>query len=219
MKPRKKSRFFTFLFAFCPGAAEMYTGFMRMGSSLMAMFMALVALALLGESEIFVCASILVYVYAFFHARNIANTDSAEFEMIEDKYIWEEFTGKSTFTVKSAALRKWGAGILIFLGATLLYEYWMDVVLEFIPERCWEEFYQIFRSIPATIFAIALIVVGAILIKGKKVEMDIETEAEKSDVTEMSIIKATEESLAQSEAERYENATEGGVGDGRTNEN
>lgn len=219
MKPRKKSRFFTFLFAFCPGAAEMYTGFMRMGSSLMAMFMALVALALLGESEIFVCASILVYVYAFFHARNIANTDSAEFEMIEDKYIWEEFTGKSTFTVKSAALRKWGAGILIFLGATLLYEYWMDVVLEFIPERRWEEFYQIFRSIPATIFAIALIVVGAILIKGKKVEMDIETEAEKSDVTEMSIIKATEESLAQSEAERYENATEGEVGDGRTNEN
>ena len=168
MRPKKKSKFFSFIFAFCPGAAEMYTGFMRMGSSLLAIFMIVVALALFGSSEIFVCLGVIVYVFSFFHARNIANTDSAEFEAIEDRFIWEEFTGKSTFHVQSKTLRKWFAGILIFLGVTMIYEYWMDIVIGFIPERLWEELYPIFEGIPATIFAIALIIAGVILIKGKK---------------------------------------------------
>ena len=216
MRPKKKSKFFSFIFAFCPGAAEMYTGFMRMGSSLLAIFMIVVALALFGSSEIFVCLGVIVYVFSFFHARNIANTDSAEFEAIEDRFIWEEFTGKSTFHVQSKTLRKWFAGILIFLGVTMIYEYWMDIVIGFIPERLWEELYPIFEGIPATIFAIALIIAGVILIKGKKKEMNIEdideTDrisevadkadriSEVADETESNIIKVTEEEIKDGES-------------------
>ena len=34
MKQQKKSKFFTFMFSFIPGAAEMYMGFMKQGVSL-----------------------------------------------------------------------------------------------------------------------------------------------------------------------------------------
>ena len=190
------------------------------------LFLIVVALALFGSSEIFVCLGVIVYVFSFFHARNIANTDSAEFEAIEDRFIWEEFTGKSTFHVQSKTLRKWFAGILIFLGVTMIYEYWMDIVIGFIPERLWEELYPIFEGIPATIFAIALIIAGVILIKGKKKEMNIEdideTDrisevadkadrisevadkadriSEVADETESNIIKVTEEEIKDGES-------------------
>ena len=38
MKTKKKSRFLTFCFSLLPGAGEMYMGFMRMGLSLMLLF-------------------------------------------------------------------------------------------------------------------------------------------------------------------------------------
>ena len=38
MKQQKKGKFFTFIFSFIPGAAEMYMGFMKQGVSLMADF-------------------------------------------------------------------------------------------------------------------------------------------------------------------------------------
>ncbi len=44
MRPIKKSRFFTFIFSFCPGAAEMYMGFMKNGVTLMAIFFLLCGL-------------------------------------------------------------------------------------------------------------------------------------------------------------------------------
>ena len=39
MKQQKKNKFFTFMFSFIPGAAEMYMGFMKQGISLMTLFM------------------------------------------------------------------------------------------------------------------------------------------------------------------------------------
>ena len=38
MKPTKKNNFFTFIFSFLPGAAEMYMGFMKNGFSILAIF-------------------------------------------------------------------------------------------------------------------------------------------------------------------------------------
>ncbi len=216
MRPKKKSKFFSFIFAFFPGAAEMYTGFMHMGCSLLAVFMLVFALALLSNSEIFICLGVLVYSYSFFHARNIANTDDSEFEAIKDRYIWEEFIGKRTFDVKSKSLRKWFAGILIFLGIVLIYEYWMGIIIGFIPDNLWEDLYPIFNAVPSTVFAIALISAGVILIKGKKKEMNIEdideTDrisevadkadriSEVADETESNIIKVTEEEIKDGES-------------------
>lgn len=42
---RKKSRFWSFIWSFIPGAGDMYLGFMKMGVSLMLAFMVLVAIA------------------------------------------------------------------------------------------------------------------------------------------------------------------------------
>ena len=68
MKPRKKNNFFTFIFSFCPGAAEMYMGFMKNGFSILAVFLAAVA-ALEGlRADFFLAVAALIYIFAFFHA-------------------------------------------------------------------------------------------------------------------------------------------------------
>ena len=39
MRQQKKNKFFTFIFSFMPGAAEMYMGFMKQGVCLLALFL------------------------------------------------------------------------------------------------------------------------------------------------------------------------------------
>ena len=42
--PTRRNKFFTFIFSFCPGAAEMYMGFLHNGLSLLAVFMLMLLL-------------------------------------------------------------------------------------------------------------------------------------------------------------------------------
>ena len=39
MKQQRRNGFFTFIFSFMPGAAEMYMGFLKQGVSIMAIFL------------------------------------------------------------------------------------------------------------------------------------------------------------------------------------
>lgn len=200
MKPRKKSKAFSFICAFVPGAAEMYTGFMRMGASLMAIFMVVCALSLFSNSEIFVCVALLIYAYSFFHARNIANANEAEFATMEDMFIWEDFMGRKKFNGNVKTAKRWFAAILIFLGVTVLYEYWMGLAISYIPEQYWNDIYPIVEGIPTTVFAVVLIILGIVLIKGKKKELDID-EIAVCDSAEMSIVKAVEENVVKATEE------------------
>lgn len=175
MKPKKKNKFFTFLCSFLPGAAEMYMGFMKMGISLLAVFFASFALpALIHASDVFICLTFVIWIFGFFHARNLATTDEQEFEKIQDQFIWEKYTEGKSVNFSGKKERKVIAWILILIGATILWHNFKDLMYRLIPDVLWETCYPVVSNIPGTIVAVLIIYIGIKLIAGKKQALGLE---------------------------------------------
>ena len=174
MKQQKKGKFFTFIFSFIPGAAEMYMGFMKQGLSLMALFMVclIVPLALhIINFQVLALSAVLVWFYGFFHARNLAALPLEEFNALEDGFVWEGFLEEKSFKVSSPTLRKWAAGILVVVGAVILWETFSAMIYNLIPDRYWDEIYPIINRVPQVIIAVLIIAIGFKLMAGKKEEI------------------------------------------------
>lgn len=175
MKPKKKSSIFTFLCSFLPGAAEMYLGFMKMGSSLLALFFVSFMLAsLFSPGDVFVLLAFIIWFYGFFHARNIAACDEEAFALLEDKFIWEEFTDEKPIKIPEKTGRKWIAIILILLGVGTLWSNFKSIIYNMIPDSMWESIYPIVDNIPKTVIAIVIIIIGVKMMLGKKEELGTE---------------------------------------------
>lgn len=173
MKQQKKGKFFTFIFSFLPGAAEMYMGFMRQGVSLMALFLLSLVIPLSTNSlEILAMTAVVIWFYGFFHARNLAAMPEAEFMELSDEFIWEGFLEERNFRISNPALRKWGAAILIVFGAVLLWENFSSIIYNLIPDYLWNELYPIINSVPQVVIAVLIIVIGFRLMAGKKEEIN-----------------------------------------------
>lgn len=177
MKPRKKNNFFTLVCSFCPGAAEMYMGFMKSGLSLLVIFTIpiLIAIILYGGDYLAILSGI-VYVFSFFHARNIATAPQEQFDLLEDKYIWEEFMGGKPVIVSSKVYRKWVATALILAGVSGIWYSFRNVISNIIDcfrpndyERMLAD--SIISSLPRLAFSIFVIVIGVALVRGKKKEL------------------------------------------------
>lgn len=172
MKQQKKGKFFTFLFSFLPGAAEMYMGFMKQGVSLMALFLlSLVGPLSISSMEILVMAAIIIWFYGFFHARNLAAMPEAEFMKLPDAFVWQSFLEERNFSVSNPTLRKWGAGILIVFGTVLLWENFSQMIYNLIPEYLWNQLYPIVNRVPQVVIAVLIILIGIKLMAGKKEEL------------------------------------------------
>lgn len=173
MKQQKKNKLFTFVFSFIPGAAEMYMGFLKNGISLMALFLASLAVPITVNSmEAFVLVVVLIWFYAFFHARNLAAVSLEEFQALSDSFIWEGFLEERNMHISNPTLRKWGAGILIVFGAVLLWENFSSMIYNLIPDRYWEELYPIVNRVPQVVVAVLIIIIGLKLMAGKKEEIN-----------------------------------------------
>ena len=172
MKQQKKSKFFTFMFSFLPGAAEMYMGFMKQGISLMALFSVSIVGIASGIEILFIPAMILVWFYSFFHARNVAALSAEEFSNLPDVFLWEGLAEGGSFKVSSPTLRKWAAGILMVIGAVILWDNFSYVVLNIIPDRYWDELYPMIDSFPEVVMAVLIIFIGFKLMAGKKEEIN-----------------------------------------------
>ena len=172
MKQQKRNGFFTFIFSFMPGAAEMYMGFLKQGASLMAIFLLGFALPnFLGLHDFNFVTVILVWFYAFFHAHNLAKQCDDVFYELKDGFIWEEFMNGRNIRVSNPTLRKWGSIILIVIGVIMLWKNFSSVVYNFIPERIWNYVYPVMDKIPQIAIALVIIVIGFKLIAGKKEEL------------------------------------------------
>ena len=178
MKQKKKNKFFTFIFSLLPGAAEMYMGFMKNGLSMMVMFfISFVPMILFDYMEFMMLLSIVLWFYGFFHARNIAGLDDADFDQLEDKYIWEEFGDPKWKELDQKKIRKWGAIFLIIIGVAELWNYFFyDIVCRLIPGDYWNDIYPVVKDIPMVVFAILFIILGIKMIRGKKEELSAESE-------------------------------------------
>lgn len=179
MKPSKKNSVLNFLFAFLPGAAEMYMGFMKYGVSLLLLFMAsfVIPMKMYGGDVWFVIPFV-VYVYGFFHARNLAHMSDIEFATVEDKYFWYEFIDENKISIPETKMKKWAAVLLIVFGVCCIWGSVSEILRESLATYMNDEEYGMFRmiydSIPQVVIAILAIVMGGKLISGKKKSLVIE---------------------------------------------
>ncbi len=173
---RKKSRFWSFIWSFIPGAGDMYLGFMKMGVSLMLAFMVLVAIAGLTNIGALAVFPIAMWFYSFFHANNLAGLDDQTFMAVEDKFLFglNEWDGIEKFGARMTDKKKKGvAAIFILIGVIMLWQAafsllcdifgWDNVVLR--------QIYFFMRDdVPRFVVAIAIIWAGLVMIRGKKDE-------------------------------------------------
>lgn len=173
MKPQKKNKFYTFLLSFVPGAAEMYMGFMKMGISLMTVFVVSIIIpSVLRANDVFILVAFLLWAYSFFHARNLAAYEDDEFVALKDEFVWESFLEGRDIHISNPTLRKWAAGIMIVMGIVLLWNRIEDMVYQLIPDHLWGKIAPIISEAPQVAVAILIIVIGVRMIKGKKEELD-----------------------------------------------
>lgn len=208
---RKKSKFLTFIFSLLPGAGEMYMGFMKMGVSLMAEFFGIIFLATVTEVSQLLLIDIILWFYAFFHVHSIAGASDEEFGQLEDKYLipfYESNPGR-----QSKMMRRFCSIVLIVLGAFMLWNMGIKMLgsILYLPGV---------QYIPKILVAVGLIVLGIVMIQGKKEALDQE-EADSQKTPEQppvrQVIKnetvwdeVAGEQAAKNEAVKYEAGRETG---------
>lgn len=172
MKQRKKNKLLTLFFSLIPGAGEMYMGFMKMGFSIMSIFTISIILPILFDIEIFLCISILIWFFAFFHARNLATCDNETFFALEDDWIFANFIDKEQVPSFGKSYQKGVAIILIIFGFGSLLNNCMNLIYNLIPNVLWDVLYPIANRMPKILISIVLIIVGVKMIQGKKEQID-----------------------------------------------
>ena len=186
MKQKRKNRFFTFIFSLLPGAAEMYMGFMKNGFTLMILFfLSFVPMIFFSSLDFLMVLGAVIWFYGFFHARNYAGMLDAEFDAMDDHYIWEEFTEFKGIKLANATTRKVIAAILIVLGLGQLWNYFSSLIYSLIPSAYWDELYPVVKDIPQVLIAILFVIAGIAMIRGKKKELNAIPDVEVTRIAEL----------------------------------
>lgn len=150
-------------------------GFMKQGLSIMAVFWGVVFIAsCLNIGPILFVLPIL-WCYSFFNVHNLKGMSDEEFYALEDDYVFH--------VEKILPMKKWSkkqntilAGILILIGATVLWNNFSQYVYNLLPNWI---YWRMINDVPQVVIAVILIVIGAKLIRGKKSSLDEEEQEEK----------------------------------------
>lgn len=170
MKTKKKNRFLTFCFSVMPGAGEMYMGFMRMGVSLMLLFIACIAIPVWMNWGALGVISMVVWFYSFFHTNHLASLSDEEFAEVSDEYLFglDALSNGRDFVAKH---QKWVATALIFAGSCLLWNTFTDMAYRYLPEAVYYFMNRIGNYAPSILVAVVIIVIGINMIRGRKEQL------------------------------------------------
>lgn len=135
-------------------------GFMKMGLSLLIMFMGTIVFAVFTDLNELVFVAIIIWIYSFFHANNLAGMPDKDFCELEDRYMLAFYDGQRL----SQGLQKLIAGLLIFFGVIMLGESFIRMMPDFLQEYL----SPVLRYLPRIVVAVVLILIGIKLIQGKK---------------------------------------------------
>ncbi|MBP8856220.1 MAG: hypothetical protein KBG54_06920 [Oscillospiraceae bacterium] len=165
----RKSTVLTFIFAWCPGAGQMYHGYMKRGLSLLVAFCGIIAVAGMLNLDIFMLGIPVVMVYSFFDTFNIAHLTPEQRAAQPDAYLFHinSFSKADFAPLLQKRHKLLGAGV-IFLGAYMLYRQFIAPMLYELVARFdlyWVN--NILMNIPMIIIALLLIGFGASLMRGK----------------------------------------------------
>ena len=191
----KKNGILTFLFAFVPGAGQMYQGYMKRGLSLITMFCLCIMAGMLLEP--LVLTALIVWMYSFFDTFNlraqfIAGTAPA------DDYLVHFNTKDARLTLFFRDSHKLVGWALIALGAMVAYQNIMrvrgDVMWRWGQNNpFFRAVYLMLEQLPQIVTCVALIVCGLWLVrgpKGKKVHSKKAEEPEDEDFREYTAAEA-----------------------------
>ena len=105
----KKSRLFSLLCAFCPGAGEMYMGLLKRGASIMLLFWGIVALCTLIPYLMFLLP--VIWFYSFFDSLNSRHLTPEQLQEI-DRHVLD-------FSNYPNLRKKWSGASAAVRGSTL----------------------------------------------------------------------------------------------------
>ena len=164
-----KNGILTFLFAFCPGAGQMYQGYMKRGLSLITMFC--VAFGAGTLLEVLYVAMPIVWMYSFFDTFNLRAQIIADTAPEDDYLVHFDPHDKrlARALLDSHKLVGW---LLIAFGALIAYQNLIMNTLGDLVYR-WGHSSPVFRalylvmdSLPDVVVCVVLIVCGVWLVKG-----------------------------------------------------
>lgn len=167
----KRSKFWTFLFSFCPGAGQMYQGYMKRGLCLISLFILPIVVGA-AFMPVLGLASLVVYMYSFFDSLNL-KSQLEEGIAPEDDYLVHlnilQGDVKSLMSHQSH-LVGWG---FVALGVLGLYktvlEPMLHTIIGLIPSHTVSSFLrELLYSIPGMFVGFLFIAVGLWLVKGSK---------------------------------------------------
>lgn len=192
----KKNGILTFLFAFVPGAGQMYQGYMKRGLSLITLLFLCIMAGMLLEP--LVLTALIVWMYSFFDTFNlraqfIAGTAPA------DDYLVHFNTKDARLTLFFRDSHKLVGWALIALGAMVAYQ---NIIMRVFGDVMWRwgqnnpvfrAIYLMLDELPQIVTCVALIVCGLWLVrgpKGKKVHSKKAEEPEDEDFREYTAAEA-----------------------------
>ena len=192
-----KNGILTFIFAFCPGAGQMYQGYMKRGLSLITMFYLSIVIGV-STLEVLTVGCVIVWMYSFFDTFNLRAQIGAG-TAPEDDYLvhinWKD-QRMQEFMMDSHKLLGWG---LIVLGALVAYQ---NILMNTLGDIVWRwgqsspffrALYLMMDQLPEIVVCVALIICGAWLVrgpKGKKVHRKKAEEPEDEDFCEYTAAEA-----------------------------
>ena len=173
----KKNGFLTFCFAFIPGAGEMYQGYMKRGLSLVGICAAAIGLGSIFEPLVGFAFAVccVVWMFSFFDTFNLRSQLLAGTAPADD-YLFHlgRDLGRDEMLDKLLSRRHKLLGwALVAVGLYSLYE---ELVMNFRRELYWNVenswiirlIYNVMDEVPTVLVCLALIALGAWLVKGPK---------------------------------------------------
>lgn len=169
----KKNGILTFLFAFVPGAGQMYQGYMKRGLSLITMFCLFIMAGMMTGLDPLIMGCLIVYMYSFFDTFNLRAQIIAENAPADDYLVHINWKDKrmQQFMMDSHKLLGWG---LIALGGLVAYE---NIIMRVFGDVMWRwgqnnpvfrAIYLMLDELPQIVTCVALIVCGLWLVRGPK---------------------------------------------------
>jgi len=160
-----KSRLVTFMLSLLPGAGHMYIGYMTKGIHLMSLFFGVIAIASILNMGIIGLLIPIICCYAIFDSLNLCTKlRSSGNNPITDDYLFKNLTFDNRKLVKYIA---YGA---IILGILSLFSNMLPIFTDYLEQILGREIftYEFYKNVRNFVVAIALIIGGIVLLKGRK---------------------------------------------------
>ena len=164
-----KNGILTFICAFCPGAGQMYQGYMKRGLSLITLFCCFAGAGAL--LNILLMGMPIVWMYSFFDTFNLRAQLGAGNAPADDYLVHVNWKDRrmEQFLMDSHKLVGWG---LIALGVLVAYQ---NIIMNTLADIVWRwgqsnpffrALYLVMDALPEVVVCVALIVCGVWLVKG-----------------------------------------------------